>query len=130
MYFEFIFVFLAAITKISQRKACFTNIDSITENIDTNHLSDGNNLNNNRLSLDNRIGHNIINDKNKANNSTKHADSENAVLFFNGCDKHNREKTVNPNVTFDVDNGYNTLYCDTNENNFTDFNDNAGNSKY
>lgn len=123
----YMFLFFVAVTEISQRDSSSTNVDYINENIDTNSLSHSNDLDSNRISpLDNQINHNIISDKNKANNSTRHADSENAVVFSNGCDKH-RQKTVNLNVTFSCDdgNGYNTLYGDTNattNNNFTNGN--------
>ncbi|XP_077269159.1 uncharacterized protein LOC143901075 [Temnothorax americanus] len=111
--------------KIPQRDICTTNMDCIN----TNSLSNGIDLDNNVISsLDNKIGHD---EESNANNPMIHAESDNAMIFSNDCDKHSKTKVkvVNLNVTFSCNNSnsYETLDDNININNSTNGNDSNSN---
>jgi len=79
------------------------------------------------LSWNNRRNHNAINDENNVSRSTRHANSDNAILS-NDCDKNNGVKTVNLNETFSCDNGNNCeTVNDMDVNNFTNINNDSNN---
>jgi len=57
------------------------------------------------LSWNNRRNHNAINDENNVSKLTRHANSDNAMILSNDCDKNNGVNTMNLNETFSCDNG-------------------------
>ncbi|XP_071652942.1 uncharacterized protein [Temnothorax longispinosus] len=106
--------------------------DSIVDStVNANNYTNNTDYDNVIFPCDNGYDHNAMNDESNVSDPMKHAESDNAMIFSNDCDKHSKErvKAVNLNATFSCNNSnnYETLDGNININNSTNGNDSNSN---